>query len=151
MQIAVLVDCFRLAVASAYNSLRLVFEIDSYATVFCFNVNECYEMFREHRMCNTSYFNFDTAVIKTCDYRYVFLIACIHSIRNKFLHLLAAAYYRHLGINKFLDHIAAVAAFIEFYSHNIIVLEFIKTGLQISCPDALWLVVKNYVDKYDRC
>ena len=67
MQIAVLVDCFRLAVASAYNSLRLVFEIDSYATVFCFNVNECYEMFREHRMCNTSYFNFDTAVIKSCN------------------------------------------------------------------------------------
>ena len=95
MQIAVLIDCFRLAVACADNCFRLIFKIDSDSTVFSFHINECDEMFRKHRMCNTTYLYFDTAVIKTSDDRHMFLVACINCVWDQLLHLLTAADYRY--------------------------------------------------------
>lgn len=75
----------------------------------------------------------DLAVIDSCDHGYVFLKTCIDSSGNKFLHRFSAAYDRYFGIDEFLDDIAAMAAAIEFNSHDIIDLNT-AAGLSNTIP-----------------
>lgn len=118
MQVAVFIYGYRLASACAYFSFRLVFEIDPDASVFIFHIYECDVMFRKHRMRDASDLDLDPAVIDAGYYRYMLLVACIHCVRDEFLHLFSAAHDRDLGINHLDDDVAAMAAFVEFHSHD---------------------------------
>ncbi len=118
MQVAVFIYGHRLSCACAYFCFRLVFEIDPDASVFIFHIDECDVMLREHRVWDASDLDLDPAVVDACYDRYMFLVACIHGVRDELLHLFSAAHDRDLGINQLDDDVAAMAAFVEFHCHN---------------------------------
>ena len=125
VEVAIFVDSDRLAAAYTDFRFRFILEIYQYASGFCLYINECNEMFRRHRVWNTSHLYLEHAFIVTfsflaCglkDYRYVLFVACIHSVRNKLLHLLAAAYDWNFRVNHLVDDIAAMTALVKFCCH----------------------------------
>jgi len=118
MQVAVFIYGHRFSCACAYFCFRLVFEINTDASVFIFHIYECDVMFRKHRMWDASDLDLDPAVVDACYDRYMLFVACIHCVRDELLHLFSAAHNRNLGINHLDDDVAAMAAFVEFYSHD---------------------------------
>lgn len=118
MQVAIFIYGYRFARACAYLCFRLVRQIDPYASVFIFHIDECDVMLREHRVSDASDFDLDPAVVDACYDRYMLFVACIHSVRDELLHLFSAAHNRNLGINHLDDDVAAMAALVEFHCHN---------------------------------
>lgn len=72
-------------------------------------------------MSDTSYFNLHGLVIEPGNHREMLFNACINCSRNKFLHLLSAAYHRYLLVYYFLYYIAAMRASIKSCCHILIV------------------------------
>ena len=117
MKIAVLIDGNRLLIAYAYDSLRLVLEVNTDTTVLCLDIDERDVVLWEHRVGHAAYLNLDCAVIKLCNYRYMLLKTCIYCSRYKLHHLLTATNHWNLAVNNLLDNIAAMATLKEFHCH----------------------------------
>ena len=78
------------------DGFRLVCKVYSDSASLCFKIDEAYVVFRCHRMKCASYFNLELAIVKSGHDRNMLFVACIYGVRNKFLHLLSAAYNRNL-------------------------------------------------------
>lgn len=118
MQVAVFIYSYRLAGACAYFCFRLVCKVDQDASVLVFHIYECDVMLRKHGVCDASDLDLDPAVVDAGYYRHMLFVACIHCVRDELLHIFSAAHDRNLGINHLDDDIAAMRAFVEFYSHD---------------------------------
>ena len=118
VQVAVLIDGDRLAVASTDLCHRNILKINSDAPILGLHIDETDMMLRGHRMRNTAHLHLHSASIHECHLRNMLLIARIHRIRNQFLHFLAATHHRNLGVNNLNNHIAAMTALIKFCFHN---------------------------------
>ena len=118
VDVAVFVDCHRLSRTCTYYSFRNIIEIDAYATVLQLHIYKYYVVLRSHGVRNTSDINPDLAVIYAGDNRQMLFAARILCSRDKLLHLLSAAYNRYFRIVELHDHVAAMAAFVEFCCHN---------------------------------
>ena len=119
VQVTVFVDCHRLVLANADPCFRFVLEIYPYSSVFRFHIDESYMMLGNHRMSQTTYPYLYRTVIRSGDNRDMLFTACIHRIRNQFLHLFTAADHRNLGIHNLHDYIAAMTASVKLCCHNI--------------------------------
>ena len=93
MQVTVFIYSFDLAGAVAYFRFRLVLEVYPDASGVCLHIYEGNVMFRKHGVWNASNLYLDPAFVDSRYYRNMLLIACIHCVRDKFLHLLSAADY----------------------------------------------------------
>ena len=78
------------------DGFRLVCKVYSDSASLCFKIDEAYVVFRCHRMKCASNFNLELAIVKSGHDRNMLFVACIYGVRNKFLHLLSAAYNRNL-------------------------------------------------------
>ena len=117
MEIAVFIYCHRLFIADTYDSFRLVLEIHTDPPVFRFYIDENNVMFRKHRMSDAAHFYLDLATVKLCHNRQMLFDTCLDCSRDQFFHYFTAAYDRHLAVNNLLDHVAAMATLVKFYSH----------------------------------
>jgi hypothetical protein len=95
MKIAVFIYSDRLRITYANHCLRLVSEVHTDTASLSLHINEGDVVLWKHRMSDASDFHLDSAVIYPCNDRNMFLVACIHCIRDKLLHRLAAAYNRN--------------------------------------------------------
>ena len=143
VEITVLIDSYRLAVACTDLRHRNIFQIDSDATILSLHIDEADMMFRSHRMRNASDLHLHCASIHECYLRNMLLIARIHRIRNQLLHLLAAAHHRNPGVHDLYNHIAAMTASIKFCCHSIFyLLNHFRFHQQIPDQSRPWMKVR---------
>ena len=120
MQVAVLIDCRNLLVTNRNYSLGLIRKVYLDASTLGLDIDERDVVLLGHGVCHTSYLDLDFTTIEARNHGNVLLVRCINSIRNKLLHLLAAAYNGNLRIYYLLYYIAAVTALIKLCCLNII-------------------------------
>ena len=87
MQVAILVDCDRLAVAGADYCLWLVGQVDADTALLGFDVDKADVVLRQHRVRNAAHLNLDVAIVNLGYYRNVLLVACVNRIWHQLLHL----------------------------------------------------------------
>ena len=122
VEVAVFVDGSGFLHAEADFRFWLICKVDADTAALSLDIDESDMMLRSHWVGDTSDLHFDDSFAlsfaitfyEVCDEWNMLLEACIYGVRSQLLHLLSAANYRYLRIHHFLDHIAAMRAFIKF-------------------------------------
>ena len=119
VKVAIFVYCYWLGTTHTDLSFRLVGQIYTDSAILCLYINEGDVVLRKHRMRDAADVDPDSAVINAGDDWDMLFSTCVYGIRYEFFHLFSTAHDRNLGVDKFNDYIAAMAAFIKSCSHNI--------------------------------
>ena len=120
VQIAIFIYGNHLFTTSADLCFGFILEIAADASALGLDIDEDNVVLRKHRVCLATHLHLNLAIAQIGYYGDMLLATRLNRIGDKFLHLLATAYYTNARVNYLFNHIAAMAALVKFCCHKIV-------------------------------